>query len=88
MPRYPVYYATNVAANYFFYDGLNWVFNVQDGQRYLNSWYNGPWVFVQPVYVPQPILVVPFRYYRVRPSHWGGWAYDAPPRWWRHWGRE
>ena len=28
MPGYPVYYAPNVAANYFFYDGLYWVFNV------------------------------------------------------------
>lgn len=88
MPGYPVYYAPNVAANYFFYDGLYWVFNVRDGQWYSSSWYNGPWVFIQPVYVPQPILVVPFRYYRVRPAYWGGWAFDAPPRWGQHWGRE
>jgi hypothetical protein len=88
MPGYPVYYAPNVAANYFFYDGLYWVFNVQDGQWYSSSWYNGPWVFVQPMYVPQPILVVPFGYYRLRPAYWGGWASDAPPRWGQHWGRD
>ena len=88
VPSYPVYYAPSVSANYFFYDGFYWVFNVEDGQWYSSSWYNGPWVFVQPVYVPQPILVIPFRYYRVRPAYWGGWVYDAPPRWGQHWGRD
>jgi hypothetical protein len=88
VPGYPVYYAPRMNADYFFYDGFYWVFNVEDGQWYSSSWYNGPWVFVQPVYVPQPLLVIPFRYYRVRPAYWGGWAYDAPPRWGQHWGRD
>ena len=86
VPGYPVYYAPSVHANYFFYDGLYWVFNVNDGYWYSSSWYNGPWVYVEPVYVPQFILVVPFSYYRVRPVYWGGWAFDAPPRWGVHWG--
>jgi hypothetical protein len=88
VPGYPVYYAPNVNANYFFYDGFYWVFNVEDGQWYSSSWYNGPWVFVEPMYVPQPLLVIPFRYYRVRPAYWSGWVYDAPPRWGFHWGRD
>src|SRR3989449_7605525 len=88
VPGYPVYYAPTVTADYFFYDGFYWVFNVEDGQWYSSSWYNGPWVFVEPVYVPQPILVIPIRYYRVRPGYWGGWAYDAPPRWGQHWGHD
>src|SRR6266571_4997031 len=88
VPGYPVYYAPTVTADYFFYDGFYWVFNVEDGQWYSSSWYNGPWVFVEPVYVPQPILVIPYRYYRVRPAYWSGWAYDAPPRWGQHWGRD
>lgn len=86
IPGYPVYYAPSVDSNYFFYDGLYWVYN--DDHWYSSSWYNGPWVFVQPVYVPQPLLVIPFRYYRVRPVYWGGWGYDAPPRWGQHWGRD
>ncbi len=86
VPNYPVYYAPGVRANYFFYDGLYWVFNVNDGYWYSSSWYNGPWVYVEPVFVPQPILVVPYRYYGVHPVYWGGWAYDAPPRWGIHWG--
>src|SRR6266581_2387283 len=88
VPGYPVYYAPNVSGDYFFYDGLYWVFNVDDGQWYSSSWYNGPWVYVEPIYVPQPILVIPYRYYRVRPAYWSGWAYDAPPRWGQHWGRD
>jgi hypothetical protein len=88
VPGYPVYYAPSVRANYFFYDGLYWVFNVEDGYWYSSSWYNGPWVFVEPVYVPQFILVIPYRYYRVRPRYWSGWEYDRPPHWGDHWGRE
>jgi hypothetical protein len=86
VPNYPVYYAPSVRANYFFYDGLYWVLNVEDGYWYSSSWYNGPWVYVEPVYVPQFILVIPYRYYRVRPAYWSGWANDAPPRWGQHWG--
>src|SRR4051812_11137688 len=67
VPGYPVYYAPDVRGNYFFYDGLFWVFNVDDGYWYSSSWYNGPWVVVEPEFVPQPILVVPYRYYKVRP---------------------
>jgi hypothetical protein len=86
VPNYPVYYAPDVRANYFFYDGFFWNFNVDDGYWYSSTWYNGPWVAVDPVYVPQPILVVPYRYYHVRPAYWGGWAYDRPPRWDVYWG--
>ena len=86
VPDYPVYYAPSVSANYFFYDGFYWVFNVADGQWYSSSWYDGPWVFVDPIYVPQPLLVIPLRYYRVRPVYWQGWALSAPPEWGQHWG--
>jgi hypothetical protein len=86
VPDYPVYYAPAVHANYFFYDGLFWVFNVNDGYWYSSSWYNGPWVYVEPFYVPQPILVVPYRYYRVRPVYWSGWVLEQPPRWGVQWG--
>jgi hypothetical protein len=86
VPGYPVYYAPSVRANYFFDDGLYWVFNVDDGYWYSSSWYNGPWVYVEPAYVPQSILVVPYRYYRVRPEYWSGWQDDLPPRWGHQWG--
>ena len=84
IPGYPVYYAPGVNGNYFFYDGLYWVF---DGERwYASSWYNGPWGAVDPYYVPDYVLRVPVRYYRRAPSYFRGWRADAAPRWDQHWG--
>jgi len=84
VPGYPVYYAPQVNANYFFYDGMYWVF--QGDNWYASSWYNGPWGLVNPEVVPQFILRVPVRYYRRPPAYFHGWASNAPPRWGQHWG--
>ncbi len=86
VPGYPVYYAPDVGTNFFFYDGLYWVF--QDGNWYASSWYNGPWGLVAPDAVPLYVLRVPVRYYRHPPYFFHGWAANAPPRWDEHWGRE
>ena len=84
IPGYPVYYAPGVNTNYFFYDGLYWVF---DGDNwYASSWYNGPWRMVDRFYVPDYVLRVPVRYYRHAPAYFRGWRRDAPPRWSEHWG--
>ena len=37
---YPVYYAPQVPSNYFFCDGMYWVY--QSDNWYASSWYNGP----------------------------------------------
>jgi hypothetical protein len=79
VPGYPVYYAPSARANYFFYDGLYWVF-ARDGW-YASSWYDGPWNLVGPEYVPVYLLRVPVRYYRVPPPYFQAWRPDAPPRW-------
>ena len=84
VPGYPVYYAPLLNANYFFYDGMYWVY--QDDNWYASSWYNGPWGFVEPYYVPLFILRVPVRYYRQPPVYFRGWRANAPPRWGHHWG--
>ncbi|HEY6353905.1 MAG TPA: hypothetical protein VIY30_05400, partial [Burkholderiaceae bacterium] len=84
VPAYPVYYAPGLPANYFFYDGLYWVY-VNDSW-YSSSWYNGPWDVVEPVVVPVFVLRVPVRYYRVPPPYFSGWAPAEPPRWGAHWG--
>ena len=42
VPGYPVYYAPQLNSNYFFYDGMYWVY--QGDNWYASSWYNGPWV--------------------------------------------
>ncbi len=86
VPGYPVYYAPDVGANYFFYDGLYWV--LQDDNWYSSSWYNGPWDSVGPMYVPTYVLQVPVRYYRRPPQYFRGWQPDQSPRWNDHWGRD
>ena len=86
IPGYPVYYAPGVNTNYFFYDGLYWVF---DGANwYSSSWYNGPWQMVDPFAVPVYLLRVPVRYYRHPPAYFRSWRADAAPRWDQHWGHE
>ena len=85
VPGYPVYYAPNIDSNYFFYDGMYWLF--QNDNWYTSSWYNGPWVLVAPDAVPLYVLRVPVRYYRRPPVYFNAWYADAPPRWGEHWGR-
>jgi hypothetical protein len=86
VPSYPVYYAPRVGGNYFFYDGMYWVY--ERDNWYASSWYNGPWAAVGPEYVPAYVLRVPVRYYRQPPAYFRGWRADAPPRWGAHWGRD
>ncbi len=86
VPGYPVYYAPRAETNYFFYDGLYWVF-VRDGW-YASSWYDGPWRLVRPDRVPLYVLRVPVRYYRAPPPWFRGWAAERPPRWGQRWGRD
>ena len=84
VPGYPVYYAPQVSSNYFFYDGMYWVY--QRDNWYASSWYNGPWMLVAPEVIPVFVLRVPVRYYRRPPAYFRGWRSDAPPRWGEHWG--
>jgi hypothetical protein len=84
VPGYPVYYAPRLNSNYFFYDGMYWVY--QGDNWYAGSWYNGPWTVVDPGYVPYFILRVPVRYYRQPPSYFIGWQVNVAPRWDQHWG--
>ena len=86
VPGYPVYYAPQADSNYFFYDGMYWVY--QQDNWYASSLYNGPWGLVAPEEVPLFILRVPVRYYRQPPAYFRGWVSDAPPRWGEHWGNE
>jgi hypothetical protein len=86
VPGYPVYYAPQLDSNYFFYDGLYWVF--QEDNWYQSTWYNGPWWLVYPEDVPQFILRVPVSYYRRPPTFFFGWTSVSPPRWGEHWGRD
>lgn len=86
VPGYPVYYAPRAATNYFFYDGMYWVYRQDDW--YASSWYNGPWARVDRQAVPLYVLRIPVRYYRDPPAYFRGWRADAPPRWGEHWGND
>ena len=86
VPGYPVYYAAGMQSNYFFYDGMYWVY--QGDNWYASSWYNGPWGLVAPEVVPVFVLRVPVRYYHSPPPYFRGWQPDRPPRWGDHWGND
>ena len=86
VPGYPVYYAPQMNANFFFYDGMYWVY--RGDNWYASAWYNGPWDYVEPVYVPLYVLRIPVAYYRDRPVSFRGWQSNEPPRWGKHWGHE
>jgi hypothetical protein len=84
VPDYPVYYAPGLNSNYFFYDGMYWVY--QNDNWYASDWYNGPWALVEPEAVPLFVLRVPVRYYRRPPAYFRAWQPNAPPHWGEHWG--
>jgi hypothetical protein len=86
VPGYPVYYAPGMSSNYFFYDGMYWVY--QGDLWYASSWYNGPWGLVAAEDVPVFVLRIPVGYYRQPPQYFIGWQLDAAPRWGEHWGPE
>jgi hypothetical protein len=83
---YPVYYAPQLDSNFFFYDGLYWVY--ADDSWYSSAWYNGPWDMVAPELVPLFALRVPVRYYRRPPPYFREWGPEAPPHWGERWGRD
>jgi hypothetical protein len=72
--------------NLFAYNGQYWAF-ANDGW-YVSAGYNGPWVSVNPQFVPRPILLVPVQYYHVPPGHWKKWERGRPPHWQEDWGPE
>src|SRR5215467_5638218 len=61
IPESPVYYAPSAPANVFFYAHQYWAF--AKGGWYVGPSWSGPWVVVEPAYVPVPVLRVPVRYY-------------------------
>jgi hypothetical protein len=86
IPGIPVYYAPRAPANVFFYAGRYWIL-VDRGWHVGPTW-SGPWVIVEPVHVPAPILKIPVRYYPRPPGHWHAAHRGGPPPWAPAYGRE
>jgi hypothetical protein len=86
VPDSPVYYAPGVDSNYFFYDGQYW--DYCNDHWYTSAWYNGPWQYVDPVWVPTYVLWVPIRYYHRHPAYFRGWNAAHPPHWGEFWGAD
>jgi hypothetical protein len=84
VPGYPVYYAPNMDSNFFFYDGQYWVY--QHDSWFRSDWYNGPWLYTDPDYVPLFILRVPLRYYAQPPVYFRDNDWNRSPHWGDHWG--
>lgn len=87
VPQVPgVQYVPAAPGNLFYYNDQYWVF--ANGLWHVSRGYNGPWIVVAPQFVPRPVLLVPVRYYPVRPGHWQRWVDHYPPRWHHDWGRD
>lgn len=60
-----VRYAPNVDVNFFAYGDRYYTYH--DGGWFVATDEYGPWSYVEPRYVPAPVLRVPVRYYHVAP---------------------
>jgi len=67
VPGTTVYHAPSLPHNYFLYGGRYYV--LHDGAWYYSAGYNGPWTAIAIHQVPQPVIGVPVRYYKVPPGH-------------------
>ena len=78
VPGYPVYYDPQASANYFFYDGLYWVYT--DDNWYASSWYNGPWELTSRDYVLEQIRGLDGDFASSEPPHHAGARVGLMPR--------
>jgi hypothetical protein len=76
VPGTPVYYAPEVSANLFFYQGLYYI--VANGVWSMAPAYTGPWAVIQIGQVPAPVVAVPVEYYKIPP---GQLMKHGPPPW-------
>ncbi|HSF29373.1 MAG TPA: hypothetical protein VLK82_02720 [Candidatus Tectomicrobia bacterium] len=75
-PGTSVYYAPDVSANLFVYNGR--YYGVANGVWSMAPAYNGPWVVIQIGQVPPPVRSVLVEYYKIPPGHLNK---KGPPPW-------
>jgi len=66
VPGTTVYHAPSIPHNYFRYGGRYYV--LHEGVWYYSQGYNGPWMPIAVHQVPQAIIVVPVKYYKIPPG--------------------
>ena len=76
VPGTPVYYAPDVSANLFFYQGR--YYTVANGVWSRAPAYSGPWAVIQIGHLPAPVVAVPVEYYKIPP---GQLKKHGPPPW-------
>jgi hypothetical protein len=76
VPGTSVYYAPDVSANLFVYNGRYYA--MANGAWSMALAYNGPWAVIQISKVPPPVLSVPVEYYKIPPGHL---KKKGPPPW-------
>jgi hypothetical protein len=86
VPGHPAYYAARLNSNYFFFDGMYWVY--QSNDWYDSPRHNGPWGLVTTEDVPAYVLLAPVGYYLQSPGFFVGRQPEALPRWGENWGSE
>ena len=76
VPGTPVFYAPDVQANLFVYQGR--YYTVAHGVWSMAPAYHGPWVVIPIGQVPAPVVAVPVEYYKIPP---GQLKKHGPPPW-------
>ena len=66
VPNTPVYYVPDINYNVFVYEKRYYSFH--EGAWFLATAHSGPWAFVAVERVPQAVLGVPVKYYKVPPG--------------------
>jgi hypothetical protein len=79
VPGVPVVsYVPSVQVDLFFFQ-KQWYY-AHGGHWWVGPSYRGPWVLVGAGRLPQPIVAVPVRYYKVPPGHLKDFEGDSPGR--------
>jgi len=73
----PVYYAPDASINLFVYGGRYYSFH--EGVWFFATTHRGPWAVIAAGQVPQPVIAVPVRYYKIPPGRAKKMRLDEPP---------
>jgi hypothetical protein len=67
IPQTPVAQVADTSFNVFFYGGR--YYSHHNGSWFISVSHGGPWAFVPQHEMPRQVLVVPARFYKIKPGH-------------------